>query len=227
MNLRTGTVRPDGTSSLIQDGIYDMASAPHEVLSPELEERLQKALAAFDPRETQARFKLEVFFQGGPRRNVAVRGVIACWTNGGYLNGGGDASVYLCPQELGPEQVCMAPLDLQFVAGGHVVCTRCRRVSKTDSLIGQIVNEVPLTRWAEILVRLFHVLECSADLRICVERGSLRLATGLETLKNRGGEEYAAVAAKREWMTYPLANIIKDTASGSGLEQRFRAFLEA
>jgi hypothetical protein len=227
MSLRTGTVRPDGTSTLIHDGIYDMASAPQEELPPELEARLQKALAAYDPRETQAKFKLEVFFKGGPRKNVPVRGVIACWTNGGYLSGGGDASVYLCPQEVGPEHVCMAPLDLQFAAGGRVVCTRCRRVSKTDTLIGQIINEVPLTRWASILVRLFHVLDCSADLRICVERGSLRIATALETMKNRGGEEYAAVAAKREWMTYPLANIIKDTASGSGLEQRFRAFLEA
>jgi hypothetical protein len=226
VTLRTGTVRPDGTSTLVQNGVYDMASAPQEELHPELEAKLQKLISTLDTRETTAQFKLEVFFKGGPRKTVPVRGVIACWTNGGFLNGGGDASVYLCPQDINGSP-CMAPIDMQFATGGKVVCTKCRRVSSTDSLVGQILTEVPIQRWASILVKLFHVLDCNADLRICVERGSIHKAAALERASYRGGEEYAAVASKREWITYTLANIIADTASGAGLEQRFRAFLEA
>ncbi len=227
MSIQRGEVRGDGSSTLVQGGIYDMASMPQEPIHPELEKQLTKALAQFDGRETKAQFKLEVFFKGGPRKNQLVRGVVSCWTNGGFLNGGGDASVYFCPQATEGGGVCLEPIDLQFATGGRVVCTRCRRVSKTDDLVGQILNEVSTQRWAEILVRLFHRLNCDADLRICIERGSLMKATALETSGNRGGDEYAKVEGKRQWITYPLANIIKDTSSGAGLETRFRAFLEA
>lgn len=224
--IRHAAVRADGTSALVENGVYDMTSAEQLPVSPELEAEVQKVLGGIDRRETQAAFKLEVFFKGGPRRMVPVRGVIACWTNGGYLNGGGDASVYFCPQNV-DGTVCMEPIDLQFAVRGKVVCTKCRRLSATDALVGQIINEVTLQRWAQILVRLFHCLRCDADLRICVERESLKQASELELARDRRGDEYAKVEAKREWITYPLANIIKDTSSGAGLETRFRAFLEA
>lgn len=225
MTVRRGTVRADGTSTLVRGGIYDM-SLESDDLSPELEAKVKALVDKIDLRETSAQYKLEVFFRGGPRRSVPVRGVVACWTNGGYLSGGGDAAVYLCPQDVGGAP-CSAPLDMQFAAGGQVVCTRCRRISSTDALIGQIVIDVPLQRWAQILVKLFHTLECSADIRICIERGSIRDAAAKELASYQGGEKYAAVMNQREWLTYPLTNIIKDTASGAGLESRFRAFLEA
>lgn len=226
MSILRGTVRPDGTSTLVNRGVYDMASVPQEDLTPELEQKLKKLMSTVDLRETTAQYKLEIFFRGGPRKTVPVRGVVACWTNGGYLNGGGDAAVYLCPQDVDGAP-CMAPLDMQFATGKKVVCTKCRRMSTTDALIGQIIVEVPIQRWAQILVRLFHVLDCNADVRICIERGNIRDASDKELERYRGGDCYAAVERKREWLTYPLANILTDTASGAGLETRFKAFLEA
>lgn len=226
MSVRTGLVKPDGTSALPR-GVHDTASGPDAPIAPELEAKLKELLQGLDTRETKALFKLEVFFAGGPRKTRDVKGVIAVWTNGGFLNGGGDASVYLCPKEDVPGHPCMEPLDMQFVTAGKVVCTKCRRISATDDLIGQIVTEVSTQRWAQILVKLFHTLGCNADLRICIERESLHAASEVELSKDAGGEAYARVAAQREWITYPLAHIIADTASGAGLEQRFRAFLEA
>lgn len=237
MSVRTGTVRPDGSSTLLPKGVYDMAAASDQPLEAAVEERIAELVKGLNQRESAARFRIEVFFRGGPRKTVPVRGVVAVWTNGGYLHGGGDAAVYLCPQVVDTHP-CMAPIDMQFVTSRPsarepdkmeqvVVCTACRRLTVTTDLIGQLLYEVPTQRWAQILVQLFHLLDCSADLSISIERESLHKAAEQELASYRGGECYARVAQKRECVVYPLAHILADTASGAGLEERFRAFLEA
>ena len=177
MTVRTGTVRADGSSTLVPGNVYDMASSPAGELSPELEAKfaeLSKSLEA-SSKQTEARFRIEVFFYGGPRKTVDVKGVVAVWTNGGYLNGGGDASVYLCPQPTN-DHPCMAPIDMQFVTSRPsdkpgvmeqaVLCTQCRRLSRTDDLIGQMVYNTSTQHWAHILSQFFYLLSCSADLSI-------------------------------------------------------------
>lgn len=241
MSTRTqvGTVKANGRSTLLESkGIYDMASQPEAALAPELEAKFTEMMKGLgDTKETKARFRIEVFFMGGPRKTVNVRGVVAVWTNGGYLHGGGDAAVYLCPQMV-DGRACMEPIDMQFVTSRPaadrpnqmeqvIVCTKCRRISRTADLTGQIMYNATTQAWALILTQLFHLLSCSADIIISIERESLHRATELEMTGKPHGAAYARVSAKRECITYPLANIIADTASGAGLEQRFRAFLEA
>jgi hypothetical protein len=223
--INRGTVRPDGTSTALPREVYDMA-AIESIVAPEVEAKISALLKQLDPRESAAQFKLEVFFRAGARRNVPVRGILSIFTNGGYLGGGGDASLYICPQQLesGP---CLSPIDVQLMSGKEAVCVRCRRVSLRKDLAGQLIFDVPMQRWAGILVRMFHALDCNADLSICIERHSIRKAKELELTTQAGGQAYAKVVAAREWITYPLANIIKDTSSGQGLETAFRAFLEA
>jgi hypothetical protein len=226
VTVRTGSVRADGTSTLVPRGVYDMASMQADI-SPDLEKKVSELVSKMDARETHAQFKLELFMRGGPRHNAEVRGVVSFWTNGGYLHGGGDAVVYLCPQILDSGEPCGAPIDSQFITPKQAVCVKCRRVSNALDLCGQLVIETTVQHWARILVRLFHLLECNADISLSVERASLRAASEKELASYRGGEEYARVTALRECITYPLAHIIKDTAAGAGLEERFRAFLEA
>jgi hypothetical protein len=198
-------------------------------LTEELEKKL-KELNLADAKETKARFKLEVYFAGGPRRGTEFKGVLCAWANGGFLNGGGDASVYFCPKVLArgsAEQTCLHPIDMRFVQARRAVCVHCRSVTGELDLVGQIINTMEIAKWARLITHMFHRLGCNADLRICVARGSIRRAKELETERDRGGEQYARVTAQREWITYPLASIIRDTSSGSPLERRIRAFLEA
>ena len=237
MSVRTGTVRADGTSSATPLGVTDMASLDLEV-SPEVEAKVASITESLGARRSEARFRIEVFLQGGPRKGaVVVKGVVAFFTNGGFLHGGGDAAVYLCPQVVDGHD-CMAPIDMQFVtsrpvlgAGARVeqvvVCTECRRVSRTEELTGQIVYSASTQRWADILAGLFRRLGHSADISVSIERESLRRATTEELARYRGGDAYARVVAKRECVVYPLANILKDTQSGAALTDRFRAFLES
>jgi hypothetical protein len=226
MKVKKGYVKGDGTSTLMPAGVYDMTQLDTEI-SPEVEQQVSALLQKMDLRETKATFRLELFLRGGPRKTVDVRGVVAVWTNGGYLHGGGDAAVYLCPQII-EQRVCLAPIDVgTAVHDKRAICSRCRRLSKESELIGQMVFQVPTQRWSEILVRMFHELDCDADISVCVERESLRSASEQELARDRGGAVYASVAAKREWITYPLKNIIADTAHGASLQRRFQAFLEA
>lgn len=227
----TGTVRPDGSSSVTPEGVYDMAAlAGTTEISPEMEEKL-KALN-ISTHLSDATFKLEVYFAGGPRKNVDVTGILTAWTNGGFLNGGGDQIVYFCPKMhdigSGNKRTCLTPIDVQFATSQHAVCPTCRGVSKPVDLVGQILAKVPMQRWATYITKFFHVLGCSADIRICVAKGeSMRVAADAETERERGGERYNAVYAAREWITYPLSTIVKDTSTGSTLETRIKAFLEA
>lgn len=222
-----GYVRGDGTNTALPEGVYDMASLGLDKSNPELEEKIAKLVNPGLEKETDATFKLEIFFRAGPRRNVPVRGILSAWTNGGFLSGGGDQIVYFCPQKTERGTTCLEPIDVQFQAGGRVVCTKCKRVSLTKELVGQIIAELEMQKWADIVHRFFHILKCSADIRISIERGSMRQAAELELERDRGGEVYAKVEEGRQWITWPLAHILRDTASGATLESRIRAFLEA
>lgn len=228
-----GHVRADGTSTaILPAGVHDMVELGNLVqLTPEVEARL-KALNLEPPRETSAKFKLEVYFKGGPRKGVEVRGLINAWSNGGFLNGGGDAIVYFCPHVVdagsGVKYTCLNPIDVRFSATDAAVCTKCRTVTHPKDLVGQVINTLSTARWAQLLVRFFHVLECDTDLRMNVSTGeSIIKAAALETERNRGGEVYAKHAEKREWIVYSLRSIIEDTSKGSSLETRIKAFLEA
>jgi len=226
VKIKKGHVKPDGTSTLVPQGVYDMTQLDTEI-SPEVEKQVNELLKKFTPRETTAKFRLECFFKGGPRRTQDVRGVVAVWTNGGYLHGGGDAAVYLCPQVI-EGRPCLHPIDVGVaVHNKRAVCIKCKRIAHEMDLIGQLVFQVPTQHWAQILVRLFHELGCDADISICIERESLRKATESELERDRGGAAYANVQSQRQWITYPLRNIIADTAAGATLEKRFKAFLEA
>lgn len=225
-----GQVRPDGSSTALPAGIHDMAALGDALeITPELEARLKALNLGLDC--SDARFKLEVFLRGGPRKGTDVRGVITAWTNGGFLNGGGDQIVYFCPKILdsgnGGSRTCLTPIDVQFATSRIAVCPGCRGVSTPKELVGQIIAEVSTQRWAAVLTRFFYLLGCSADIRMCVSRHSLREASEKELASDRGGEHYAAANSGREWITYPLSRIVKDTAVGATLEKRIKVFLES
>lgn len=227
MTVHKSQVRADGTSELVESlGIQDMAQLGLDNLDPELEKKVRDLV---DPSlaQTEAKFKLEVFFGVGGRRNKPVKGVISAWTNGGFLNGGGDMIVYFCPHKRDDQKTCLNPIDVQFQAGKQNVCTKCRRITQEKDLCGQVQAELTMPQWATLLTRFFCLLDCSADIRVNIERESITNAIFLEKEKARGGEAYARMYGKREWITYPLASLIRDTANGATLERRIRAFLEA
>lgn len=229
----TGLVGPDGRSAL-PEGIVDTSEGAESLrLDQALEEKLNDVFksAVEDLDNVRARFKLELVFVEGRSAYRAYPGLVVAWTNGGFANGGGDESIMFCGNEIeakgGGTKQCCAPIDPKLVSRGVAVCASCQRASNPKKLQGQRFARLYTQQWVDLLVQYFVLLGCNADIRIGIMRGELRKASGLELERNHGGEKLRAVRDSREWIIYPLGNIIKDTASGSSLQKCFRAFLSA
>jgi hypothetical protein len=223
MSVRVFPAGAGGGAELTAAERDHMAEVEFHVAA-ELEETIQKALQSFDTNVEKAAYKLEMLFRGGPSRNGNVRGGVAVWSNGDQLHEGGDSFVYLCPKKSGDTH-CLAPIPDANLGTKVAVCPRCAQPSKPADLVGVIVWDMP--REVRALVHLFHSLGCNADLRMGIIRESVIAAAEGETTRERGGDLYRKVQSTQEWITYPLANIIRDTAVGTSLERRFEAFLKA
>lgn len=225
-----GTVGPDG-ASVLSGGIYDMSElAKDAVLDQEVEEKLSK-LFATDLSEAKARFKLEVCFTQDRSIHKPFLGMVSVWTNGGFLHGGGDEVVYLCPTRLdgkdGSKTTCAEPMHIQFVSRRVAVCPKCKSVHDPKNLVGQVIARLPLQHWVTLFLKMFRRLDCNADLVLEHVDGDIRRANEKEMERNRGGEVYESVRSKRMRIAYPLHRILQDTSAGATLESRIRAFLLA
>lgn len=225
-----GMVSADGSSAL-SGGLYDMAELARDaVLDEEVEEKLSKMFLT-DLDEAQARFKLEVCFSQDRSLHRPFFGMVSVWTNGGFLHGGGDEVVYLCPSKEdgkdGSTVTCGEPLHIQFVSKRVAVCPKCKSVHNPTDLVGQVMARLPLQHWVTLVYKMFTRLDCNADIVLEHVEGDIRRANEKEMERDRGGEVYDKVRNRRMRIAYPLANILKDTSSGATLEGRLRAFLLA
>jgi hypothetical protein len=226
----SGYVKADGTSA-VPDGVVDLAAAGQDlVLDAAVAEKLETVWKDVERSELKARYKLEVAFTEDRSVHRPFSGFVVALTNGGFAHGGGDEAVYFCIGDVerdGVPRKCHAPLDLKWVGRDAAVCPVCRSVVRPADLAGQIYAKLPMQHWASLITRIFYKLGCDADLRIGTMRGDLRRATELEQVRERRGEHLNGVRLQRQWVIYPLANILKDTASGASLSSRVRAFLHA
>lgn len=231
MSRAHGQIGADGRS-VLPHGIEDLAALGElATLDADTLAKLNQITESLEGDDLQAKFKLEVAFSESRSRDKPFAGVVCAWTNGGFLHGGGDQVVYLCPQRVelpgGGDRSCGAPLSLVHVGKRVAVCSACRRPSDPKNLVGQIVAKNTLQNWVTLIERVFHHLECNADLRMGHFDGDLRIATEEEKTHELHGEALNKVRNNRLWIAYPLRNIIKDTSSGATLSSRIRAFLYA
>jgi hypothetical protein len=227
----TGTVDASGNSAIPQ-GLFDMAELGNKLEDSELDDRIAALLKAENPpEEVKAKFKLEVIFTESRTIHAPLTGVVMAWTNGGFMHGGGDEVVYFCPKMVdapnGGTTMCREPLSILFVSKRIAVCPKCKATSDPKELVGQFFAKLPMEKWATLVTKMFGVLGCNADIRIGTMRGDLRRANEREDEKYMRGEHLDRVRNSREWVIYPLRNIIKDTAAGADLYNRMRAFLSA
>lgn len=218
--------------SVTPDGVYDMADGADNVqLDEAVAAKLSAAMKDLSDSDIQAKFKLEIALSSERSIHKPTAGVICAWTNGGFNHGGGDQVVYLCPQRVdlpgGGNRSCATPLSIMMVSKRIAVCPGCKRVTAPEDLVGQVVARLTVPGWVRLIERMFYHLECNADIRLGILRENLIKAHEREMEKDRGGDEYRKAREAREWIAYPLKNIIKDTAAGAQLSTRIRAFLYA
>lgn len=227
----TGFVNARGESA-VPEGITDLsAGADLVIVDKEVEAKLLALAAELESSTIKAKYKLELTFGDDRSMRRPIPGFITAWTNGGFMHGGGDEAVYFCPNEIdegsGNKHYCGSPIDLKLVGRYVAVCPSCRRPINPKELAGQVFFRLTIDGWAEMLTKVFHRLECNADLRVQHLKGDLRRATQEEMEKDHRGDRLNKVREGFSAVAYPLKNILKDTAAGSTIQARFRAFLLA
>lgn len=224
----------DQPVSAVPEGIRDLASlGDNLLLDPDVEEKLAtifEELAGENRSELSAKYKIEIAFTEGRSRDKAFGGFIYAVSNGGFAHGGGDEGIYFCTAKIdknGVTKRCNAPLRPAWVGKEAAVCPECRQATKPKDLMGQVWARLTFQNWARLAERFFHALGGDADIRIGVMKGDLRVLTEDEMERSSRGEKLDRARVEREWVIYPLANIIKDTAAGATLSSRISAFLKA
>lgn len=178
-------------------------------------------------RDNKAKYKLELCFNHKRSRNGLNACIMHFWESGAALHGGGDTRIYLCPGSKIKGNGCMAPIPDSSNSNGKLICSSCGCVWDCEEVIGEIYFNLPLQLLAESINKYYHVLNMHADIYVKYSQDDLRSTMLSEQERNRGGELFAKVRAKRSMSIYPLANIIKDTGAGADLLKRFYAFLSA
>lgn len=199
-------------------------------LSPEEQEVVRARIKAVDAllkTEKHAKYKIELFFGAARTVNGPTPGLMSFWESGTKLHGGGDSKIYMCPGKYLKRNECEAPIPESATVSGLNFCAVCRTTWKGDEVIGEIIANLPMRKWAELLLRYFIRMEHNADIYLKHAKTDIRSHALREQEKDRGGELVTKTRTSRALHIYPLKNIIKDTSAGADLLVRFNAFLTA
>lgn len=170
----------------------------------------------------RAGYKIEIMF--GPKRTPqgpnAV--LIQMWESGRRLNGEGDDLMYWCKSvDRGNQSGCGGPIPSGAIHVGIAHCPHCNNMIRADKLTGQyVLRGISTVKLAEEIEKIFHSLKDNADIYCKYNPDDIRYQAMMKENPERGRR-------LRGLFIYPLRNIIKDTAAGSTLQARFRAFLSA
>jgi hypothetical protein len=194
--------------------------------------------------DAKARYKIEVHF--GHKRSISSlipnAGCLTIWESGKQFHGGGDDKMYWCGY---PD--CQRPFSSENFAYNHVVCPHCQKeqfldpagkkqhvqylkkegrplnnLDKLPMVTGELFFKLSNPKIADLLVKTFRQLDSNADLYLKFHPFDIRFD------KDNPGDvtkQLLNARAKRDPVIYPLARIIKDSATGSDLGFRFLALL--
>lgn len=201
-------------------------------LSPEEQEAVADRMKKIDlllKEGKKAKYKLEVNFNRKRSQQRPFPGTVTWWENANKLHGGGDAKLYMCPGKDRKVNDCEAVIPDSANNTGFLVCANCGHVWRATEVHGEVFYNLPMQRWADVLLRWFQRLELDADIRIKYARDDIRHVARLEQERQRKGELLAKARDedRRTTAIYKLTSIIRDTSAGADLYARILAFLRA
>lgn len=168
--------------------------------------------------EIRARFKIEVMFEKGRTTNGPNLLGIQLWESGKKFHGGGDELMYWC-MDTDSNQGCKSPIPADHLRGPAGLCPTCNNGILLARAANMRVLRVSTRVLSEELVRIFRSLGGNADIYLKYHNTDIRYVA-MERAKG------STVAKRLKGMhIYPLKNILKDTAAGADLANRFYIFL--
>jgi hypothetical protein len=167
---------------------------------------------------------------GKKQRNAAITpGILSFWLSGSKFHGGGDEKLYLCPGAYLKKSNCNAMLQESYNVTEGIVCPACGTIWTHEHVIGELMFNLPMRKWAEVLYKYYRLCDYNCDLYLKHALSDLRTVSlaQVERATWKGSQALGSARDKRPRHIYPLRNIIKDTSAGADLLGRFYAFLIA
>lgn len=213
---------------------------------------IKERMAAVDKlfaAQGQGKYKIELMFgvsRTGASRHQPIPGGIQFLESGGKTHGGGDVKLYMCPGKAFKEQgitMCDHPVFaeagmpvphssdcnafLPFSRNGYglLYCHACKQLWAAEQVVGEIVYNLPMRKWAEVIYTHFHKLEMNADIVVKFTYDDIRAAALMEQTRELRGDKLDPVRQRRPTGIYRLSSIIKDVGVGADLLKRFYAFI--
>jgi hypothetical protein len=177
----------------------------------------------------KAKYKLELIFGKARSLHRPTPGIVTFWENGTKLHGGGDVKLYLCPGKRLKFNDCEKLIPELANEQGTLVCPSCGNIWKGEAVIGELMYNLPMQKWADVIYTHFRHLEYHCDIYLKHAPDDIR-STALaqkERATFRGSTRLEKIRAVRARHIYPLRNIIKDVSAGADLLGRIHKFLVA
>lgn len=174
----------------------------------------------------KAKYKIELFLGKARMNTRPTPGIMSFWESGSKLHGGGDAKIYFCPGKMRGKNECTAPIPDEANGSGYLFCVACGTRWEGADVIGEHQGNLPMKKWAEVILVYFRRLEHNCDIYLKYAPDDIRTHALQETGIKSSVGLYKARAARAKAI-YPLSHIIKDTSGGADLLGRFHAFLVA
>lgn len=153
------------------------------VLSEEEKHTIKVRCAALDKLlqdQGKAKYKIEVMFAKARSMHRPCVGMVHFFESGTQFHGGGDTKIYLCPGKTLGKSDCEAVIPFSSNGYGYLLCPGCKTVWQGPQVIGEIAYNLPLRKWAEVLLKHFVRFDHNADLYVKFSKHDIRAAALVE-----------------------------------------------
>ena len=190
---------------------------------------------------SKAEWKIQIWIKSKRSIHKPLTFTLSIWASGKRLHGGGDESAFFCRRAPGATKPrapfaaslgrsrtfkneptnngCGALIPGDLSIQGKVNCPSCGLQWTQDQITDSIFYQVPVEKAASIIADWVRDLNFSADLYCKYRDDDIRTKMMAKQFGVRKARQLKGM------QIYPLVNLLKDTATGSTLEARIKAFL--
>ena len=183
---------------------------------------------ALNASKVKGKYKIQIWFKSDRSTKKHIAFSLSAWQSGMRLHGGGDEMMFFCNRHEGTRD--LLPSEMQFRSDEHKVKATPRGcglfIPGDHSVNGRIMcphcgANHDAEHAAKVLVNWYRKLESCADLYAKYTPVDPR------TILMSRSVDVRTARSKKGLTIYPWKNILEDTANGSSLESRFKAFILA
>jgi len=187
----------------------------------------------------KAKYKIQIWFRSDRSMRKPIAFSLSFWESGMRLHGGGDEMMFICrrnegcpdirKEDLAPgvhykdqpgKRGCNKLIPGEW-SGGMIICPHCGTKHVAEQVGDSIFFRTSIDNAAKILEHWWRKLDGNADIY------AKYTPTDPRTVLMANAHGIKKARERKGLTIYPLKNILTDTANGSSVASRFKAFIMA